>query len=121
MGVETIDGVDEYRLFDHVTLTIQLKGSEMHGYELTYKLLEKAAYKPSGQPVTLDEEKKSQDKGNSKDKSFNFFSATKYRLANQAEVDLEDDDETDKVLEATSNVYRFFQDMRILSSEKSDL
>merc|ERR1719233_2282015 len=96
--VETIDGVDEYRLFDHVTLTIQLKGSEMHGYELTYKLLEKAAYKPSGQPLISDEEKKSQDKGNNKDKSFNFFSATKDRLANQAEVDAENDDKNDKVL-----------------------
>jgi hypothetical protein len=32
--VETIEGTNMYRLFDHVTVGIQLKGSEAHAHVL---------------------------------------------------------------------------------------
>ena len=39
--VETLEGTDVYRIFDHVTVGIQLKGSEAHGHELSFILLDK--------------------------------------------------------------------------------
>ena len=41
--VETLEGTQTYRLFDHVTVAIQLKkvGAEMHANELSYHLISK--------------------------------------------------------------------------------
>merc|ERR1712210_359703 len=37
-----------YRLFDHVTVTIQIKGSESHAHKLAFYLLSKKASAKSG-------------------------------------------------------------------------
>ena len=34
MKVETIEGTNMYRLFEHITVGIQLKGSEAHAHKL---------------------------------------------------------------------------------------
>jgi hypothetical protein len=38
--VETIEGANKYRRFDHVTMGIQLKGSEAHTHVLSFSLLD---------------------------------------------------------------------------------
>ena len=38
--VETIEGANMYRRFDHVTVCIQLKGSEAHAHVLSFTLLD---------------------------------------------------------------------------------
>lgn len=39
MQVETIEGTNMYRLFEHVTVGIQLKGSEAHAHVLNLRYL----------------------------------------------------------------------------------
>merc|ERR1712142_1312960 len=43
--VETIEGTNMYRLFDHVTVGIQLKGSEAHAHVLSFSLLNNQPWK----------------------------------------------------------------------------
>merc|ERR1712156_260752 len=45
--VETIEGTNMYRLFEHITVGIQLKGSEAHAHKLDLSLLEKAPWSGS--------------------------------------------------------------------------
>ena len=35
--VETIDGTNVFRLFEHVTVGIQLRGSEAHAHRLAFR------------------------------------------------------------------------------------
>jgi len=48
--VETIEGTNMYRRFDHVTVGIQLKGSEAHAHVLSFTLLDNKAWKGDGGP-----------------------------------------------------------------------
>jgi hypothetical protein len=46
--VETIEGANMYRRFDHVTVGIQLKGSEAHTHVLSFSLLDNRPWNGEG-------------------------------------------------------------------------
>ena len=47
--VETLEGTNMYRRFDHVTVGIQLKGSEAHAHVLSFTLLDNQPWKGDGE------------------------------------------------------------------------
>ncbi len=60
--VRMIEGTNMYRLFDHVTVGIQLKGGESHVHSLSLSLLDKAPWRPraegeAGQAARREQEK----------------------------------------------------------------
>jgi len=97
--VETLEGTDVYRIFDHVTVGIQLKGSEAHGHELSFILLDKQGFvsRKDEQPATAS--------------SFNFLSAAR----EAASLD-ESDEEQVTSEETDSKAYAFFQNMRSMGT-----
>ena len=97
--VETLEGTDVYRIFDHVTVGIQLKGSEAHGHELSFILLDKQGFvsRKDEQPAAAS--------------SFNFLSAAR----EAASLD-ESDEEQVTSEETDSKAYAFFQNMRSMGT-----
>ncbi|XP_023335142.1 DIS3-like exonuclease 1 [Eurytemora carolleeae] len=95
--VDTIDGTDIYRIFDHVTVSIQLKGSEAHGHELSYVLLDNKGFKTRP----------------GEERSVNFLSAAREKKSFE---DSASEDEKEEELKE-SKVFRFFQNMRDLGTK----
>jgi len=103
--VETIEGTDIYRLFDHVTIGIQLKGSEDHGHSLSLSLLEKGRFIPPTNPSS-----------SSDSKDFNFLSAAREKVSFDEDDDITsgsvEDDKKRRPKESAT--FRFFENMKIL-------
>jgi hypothetical protein len=105
--VETIEGTNMYRLFDHVTVGIQLKGGESHAHSLSLSLLDKAPWRPGAEG----------EAGQEADR-VNFLQAARQE---QEKVEVEEDEEEEaEVKEGRKkkrkvNVYDFFQQMRAIS------
>jgi DIS3-like exonuclease 1 len=98
--VETIEGTNMYRRFDHVTVGIQLKGSEAHPHVLSLTLLDNKPWK---------------GEGDTEDKTVNFLREAKL----DQKEDREDSDEEmveevggSKRKKPKVNVYEFFEEMR---------
>jgi hypothetical protein len=108
--VETLDGTQTYRLFDHVTVVIQLKRTSLnlHANELAFHLVSRRSRSKAGESSTfgksevnfLHELKLSQDRGGKGGES---------------------DDEVGPVNDPKKkSVYRFFLDMSNLGASASD-
>jgi len=102
--VETIEGTNMFRLFDHITVGIQLKGSEAHANTLSLSLLDKQPWR-SGSVDSTD--------ANNSEERVNFLQAARdeqeERLGEDEEgmMEVEDRPKKEKV-----NMYHFFQQMR---------
>ena len=104
--VETLEGSQTYRLFDHVTVVIQLKkvGADLHANELAYHLISKRRIS-------------SQDDGAKFGKSeINFLQELKINQERQnRDKEEEDDDDLQKMdsdlKKKKKSTYQFFQDM----------
>lgn len=109
INVETVDGVQTYRLFDHVTITIQMVGSDAHANKLNFYLL-------SNKPPSSNVSKMNLDEG-----EINFLK----EIRKDQEDEKMDEDEVEPLadLEADSgrkkggkrknfSMYDFFQDQK---------
>ena len=97
MKVETIEGTNMYRLFDHVTVGIQLKGSEAHAHVLSFTLLDNQPWRGEG----------------GEDRSVNFLREARL---DQKEESSEEEETVEAVQRKRKkpkiNAYEFFEDMR---------
>ena len=106
--VETLEGTNMYRLFDHITVGIQLKGNDVHANVLSFTLLD-------NQPYNKDD-----TSGGSENTKINFLQEAKMEQEQGAvPVDFDEDDNEDiseisekKKKKTKVNIYNFFQDMQ---------
>merc|ERR1712079_641956 len=107
--VETLEGTNKYKLFDHVTVGIQLRGNDAHANVLSLSLLDNRPWK--------------EDTNDSQQKQVNFLKEAK--LEKSGSQNIEEDAEEDVVPEnvdekhhkrrkAKVNAYQFFQEMEQL-------
>jgi len=106
--VETLEGTNMYRLFDHVTVGIQLKGNDVHANVLSFTLLD-------NQPFNKDET------SDGSDSKINFLQEAKLeQVQNVAPAEDFDEDSMEDISEPSEkkmkkskvNIYHFFQDMQ---------
>ena len=97
MKVETIEGTNMYRLFDHVTVGIQLKGSEAHAHVLSFSLLNNQPWK---------------DGNGAHSASVNFLEEARMDQKSEDVEDLVDSNEEIETKKSKINTYQFFEDMR---------
>jgi len=95
--VETIEGTNMYRLFDHVTVGIQLKGSEAHAHVLSFSLLNNQPWK---------------DGDSAHNASVNFLEEARMDQKSEDVEDLVDSYEEIETKKSKINTYQFFEDMR---------
>jgi len=95
--VETIEGTNMYRLFDHVTVGIQLKGSEAHAHVLSFSLLNNQPWK---------------DGNGSHNASVNFLEEARMDQKSEDVEELVDSNEEIETKKSKINTYQFFEDMR---------
>ena len=107
--METLEGTNKYKLFDHVTVGIQLRGNDAHANVLSLSLLDNRPWK--------------EDTNDSQQKQVNFLKEAK--LEKSGSQNIEEDAEEDVVPEnvdekhhkrrkAKVNAYQFFQEMEQL-------
>ena len=115
--VEALEGTNMYRLFDHVTVGIQLKGSDAHANVLSLILLDNHPYKDDNYYATGE----AADKQGSK---VNFLQEARAEQANM-ETD-EHEEEEAEVVEGSKrkkqkvDVYQFFLEMRQMGVKPLD-
>lgn len=105
-----MEGTQTYRLFDHVTITIQLKGSDAHQNKLAFYLLSKRPPKAKlaqGEMNFLKEIRKEIDADRRMDDDVVLDAA-----AEAEEEDSEKGDKKPKKKRMKRSMYDFFQDMR---------
>ncbi|XP_040572324.1 DIS3-like exonuclease 1 [Lepeophtheirus salmonis] len=108
--IETLHGKKVYKLFDHVTLCIQLSGTDAHAHSLTFHLL---SPKPPRDSIARNEDGKPID----------FFNALKLE---QEEEDNKSLSETEEMKRNNGNqrkkksVYSFFKDLKKTSISTND-
>ena len=113
--VETLEGTNKYKLFDHVTVGIQLRGNDAHANVLSLSLLDNRPWK--------------EDTTDSQQKQVNFLKEAK--LEKSGSQNIEEDSEEDVVPEnvdekhhkrrkAKVNAYQFFQEMEQLGLRPLD-
>jgi len=96
--VETLEGTNMYRRFDHVTVGIQLKGSEAHAHVLSFTLLDSQPWKGDGE---------------GEERAVNFLREVRMEQK-------EDSSEEEEMVEQVGgkrkkpkiNAYEFFEEMR---------
>jgi len=103
--VETVEGTQTYRIFDHVTVGIQLKGSEAHGHSLSFSLLDNKPFR-EGCPTSQE--------GN-----VNFLAAARKEQKENEEEEEEEcsvdgNEMQSKRKKKKINPFQFFQSMRLL-------
>merc|ERR1712010_4000 len=103
----TLEGTNMYRLFDHVTIGIQLKGHDSHAHTLSYNLLDNKPWK--GNSVS-----------NLGSGQVNFLQEARLDKAQSLHTedsieDLEEEEEEEKQVKRrkkvkkVNNVYQFFE------------
>merc|ERR1719219_534060 len=109
--VDTIDGTNIYRLFDHVTVGVQLKGGDNHANVLSFSLLDNHPWR--------DEAKVGQVEGSS---SVNFLKEARLeQVTDPIEGEEEEEDiSTRRRKKPKINVYEFFNEMRQLGVRPID-
>ena len=99
--VETIEGTNMYRRFDHVTVGIQLKGSEAHAHVLSFTLLDNKSWKGDG---------------GSEERAVNFLREARLDQKDETSEDEEMPEEVEggevRRKKPKINAYEFFEEMR---------
>ena len=104
--VETIEGTNMYRLFDHVTVGIQLKGSESHAHVLSFSLLDNQPWKGDG---------------GGEEGAVNFLREARLEQKEESCEEEEMEEEVkSKRKKIKINAYQFFESMRKVSVKPLD-
>ena len=110
--VDTIDGTNIYRLFDHVTVGVQLKGGDSHANVLSFTLLDNRPWQ--------DKAKIGQAEATSR---VNFLKEAKMEQGTdptEEEEEEEEDISNRRRKKPKINVYEFFNEMRQLGVRPLD-
>ena len=112
--VDTIDGTNIYRLFDHVTVGVQLKGGDSHANVLSFSLLDNRPWRDQAKIG-------GQVEGSS---SVNFLKEARMEQGTDPAEEEEEEEEEDisnrRRKKPKINVYEFFNEMRQLGVRPLD-
>ena len=110
--VDTIDGTNIYRLFDHVTVGVQLKGGDSHANVLSFSLLDNHPWR--------EQAKVGQDEGSGR---VNFLKEARMEQGTDPREDEEEEEEdisNRRRKKPKINVYEFFNEMRQMAVRPLD-